>query len=265
MNSVYCVFPGGKFKALTLSYDDNSPESNRKLMEIFRKYSIKATFFLNSGLYPDDDDRWEIKSMYEGFEVACHTRTHPTIARCPVTEVIDQILGDRKALEAAVGYPVRGLSYPNRSMSPEITSLLPLTGIRYAREGETTGNFGLPQDLLHWKGTCHHNQNLLEKADEFISLFKWQYLYLFYVWGHSFEFARDGNWDMMEEFCRKVGGRDDVWYCTNIEYVDYMEAFKRLQFAADNSFVFNPNAMDVFILVNGQNTVKIPGGHTVRL
>ena len=137
---------------------------------------------------------------------------------------------------------------------------LPLAGIRYAREGETTGTFALPQDLYHWKGTCHHNDNLLKRTDEFISLFKHQYLYLFYVWGHAFEFERDGNWDLIEAFAEKAGGRDDIWYCTNIEYVDYMEAFRRLQFAADNSFVYNPSAMDVYVIVDGKTTVRIPGG-----
>lgn len=265
MKSVFCVFPGGKFKALTMSYDDNTPDANRKLIGIFRKYGIRATFHLNSGLFPADTDWKKVKELYEGFEISCHTQHHPTIARCPITEVIEEITGDRKALEAVAGYPVRGLSYPNRSMSSEITALLPLTGIRYAREGETTGNFRLPDDLYHWKGTCHHNDRLLELGDEFLGLFKSQYQFLMYVWGHAFELERDNAWGMMEEFCRKMGGRDDIWYCTNIEYVDYMEAFKRLQFACDNSFVYNPSAMDVYIRVDMKDIVCIPGGKQVYL
>ena len=40
---------------------------------------------------------------------------------------------DRIALEKLVGYPVRGLSYPNGSHSPEIRTMLPMVGIRYSR------------------------------------------------------------------------------------------------------------------------------------
>ena len=40
-------FPGGKSKALTLSYDDGC-QSDRKMIEILDRYGIKATFNLNS-------------------------------------------------------------------------------------------------------------------------------------------------------------------------------------------------------------------------
>ena len=35
MNKVYCCFPGGKHKALTMSYDDGRLE-DRRLIEIFK-------------------------------------------------------------------------------------------------------------------------------------------------------------------------------------------------------------------------------------
>lgn len=106
MNKVYCCFPGGKHKALTMSYDDGRVE-DRRLIEIFNRNGIRGTFHLNSGLWEDDERRIhpeEIADLYRGHEVACHTATHPTIARCPITEVADEILRDRAALEARTGY-----------------------------------------------------------------------------------------------------------------------------------------------------------------
>ena len=85
MNRVYCCFPGGKHKALTMSYDDGRTQ-DRRLIDIFNQNGIKGTFHLNSGLF-DRGDRVlpeEIPSLYQGHEVACHTVTHPTIARCPL-------------------------------------------------------------------------------------------------------------------------------------------------------------------------------------
>ena len=45
MNRVYYCFPGGKHKALTLSYDDGRIQ-DRKLVEIFNRYGLRATFNL---------------------------------------------------------------------------------------------------------------------------------------------------------------------------------------------------------------------------
>lgn len=91
-------------------------------------------------------------------------------------------------------------------------------------------SFAMPENFLEWNPTCHHNKNLLELGQQFVDLFKKQYLYMMYVWGHSYEFTNQNNWELMEDFCKLVGGRDDIWYATNIEIVDYLDAAKRLQY-----------------------------------
>ena len=178
---------------------------------------------------------------------------------------MNEVLEDRKALEKLTGYPVRGLSYPNGSLSQDIETMLPLAGIRYSRVVGNSDSFALPENPYRWMATCHHNHNLLQLGEQFNALFKRQYLYLMYVWGHSYEFDQQGNWDLMEDFCRLAGGREDVWYCTNIEFMDCMDDYRRLQFAADNSFVYNPNIRDCWISVNDAEAIVIPAGQTVRL
>ena len=130
--------------------------------------------------------------------------------------------------------------------------------------GDSYG-FELPDNLYEWKATCHHNHRLLELGEQFCSLTKKQYLYMMYVWGHSYEFGRDNNWAIMEKFCEMTGHRDDIWYATNIEYVSYMEAAKRLVYAYDLSFVYNPSAMSVWICVNNDNYIEVKGGTQVDL
>ena len=272
MRTIYKCFPGGKFKAVTMSYDDGR-EADRRLIKILNKNGIKGTFHLNSGIIEKDEslinDEFgkriqvkDIKKLYEGHEVSAHTSTHPTIERCPITQVVTQVVEDRKALEDIVKYPVRGLSYPNGSYSEEIKKMLSHVGIEYSRVVGNSHNFELPKNLYEWKATCHHNQNLDENAEKFLSLNKKQYLYLFYVWGHSYEFDRDNNWNLIENFCKKVGKKHDVWYATNIEIVDYLKAFDNLQFSMDGSFVYNPSFKEVCISVD--NIIyEIKGGETV--
>lgn len=246
-----------------MSYDDGKL-ADRKLVSIFNKYGIKGTFHINSGLFSDTEriQKDEIKKLYEGHEVACHTLTHPTIERCPLPLVAKQVLEDRKALEEIVGYPVRGLSYPNGSYTEEIKQLLPALGIAYSRIVGSTDAFGMPRDYYEWQSTCHHNHNLLKNGENFVSLSKTQYLYMMYVWGHSYEFDRDNNWVMMEDFCKLVGGKEDTWYATNIEIVDYMDAADRVQYSIDDTFAYNPSAISIWVSVAGEK-YEIPAGKTV--
>lgn len=266
LKTIYICFPQGKHKVLTMSYDDGKIY-DRRLIEIFNQYGIKGTFHLNSGLMESDEERIQLKeipTLYAGHEVACHTYTHPTIERCPAAQVIQQIIEDRKCLEDAVGYPVRGLSYPNGSFSPEIKALLPACGIEYSRIVGSTDAFSMPHDLYEWTSTCHHSHNLMQNAEAFAALSKTQYLYMMYVWGHSYEFPRDNIWDLIESFCAFIGRRDDIWYATNIEIVDYMNAAKNLKFTARADRVYNPSALPVWISVDG-TIHKIDGGRTVCL
>lgn len=211
MHTIYNCYPNGKFKALTMSYDDGR-EFDRRLVDIFNKNEIKGTFHLNSGLTetPSHIKASEIKELYSGHEVSTHTVTHPTIIRCSDEYITRQILEDRENLEKIVGYPVRGLSYPNGSYNPEIKDMLKYLGIEYARVTGSTDNFNIPNDFYEWKATCHHTHNLMENAEAFVKLYKKQYLYLMYVWGHSFEFDRDNNWELIEKFCSYVRHKDDT-------------------------------------------------------
>lgn len=263
---VYICFPGGKHKILTMSYDDGKLQ-DRRLVAVFNKYGIKGTFHLNSGLFEQDIrlKPEEITTLYTGHEIACHTLTHPTIARCPLSSVVNEIAQDRINLERILHRPVLGLSYPNGSYSREIEDMLPALGIKYSRIVGDSDSFDLPSNLYEWKATCHHNHNLLKLGEQFAALNKSQYLYMMYVWGHSYEFERDNNWELIETFCKLMGGREDIWYATNLEYVSYMEAARQLVYAYDLSFVYNPTATSIWIAINGKNYLEIPAGTQVDL
>jgi peptidoglycan/xylan/chitin deacetylase (PgdA/CDA1 family) len=265
MRTIYFCYPGGKHKALTMSYDDGRSE-DRRLVSIFNANGIKGTFNLNSGLSGDGAKipQAEWAELYRGHEIACHTLTHPTLERCPTEHVALQVLEDRKALERVTGYPVRGLAYPNGSHSPAIKALLPALGIAYARVVANGESFAQVTDPFEWKPTCHHDHRLSELGDEFLALRKTQYLYLMSVWGHSYEFAQKGNWDAIESFCGKMAFKDDVWYATNIEVIDNADACRRMRVAADGSFAHNPSAASVWLSVDG-SIVEVPGGAKVDL
>ena len=210
---VYVCFPEGKAKALTMSYDDGKIQDER-LVSIFNRYGIRGTFNLNygmidkEGLIPPRIKSSRINELYAGHEIATHTMTHPTIARCPMTEVAEEILADRKGLEQITGRIIRGHAYPNGSYNEEIKQLFRQLGIAYARVVEPAADFTLPTDPLEWHPTCHHDApDLMEKAEFFAEFKKKQYLKLMYVWGHSYEFDNHDNWNVIEDFCAYMS-----WY-----------------------------------------------------
>jgi len=246
-----------------MSYDDGRV-ADRRLVSIFNKNGIKGTFHLNAGLMERGDHITadEAKELYVGHEISCHTFTHPTIARCPNELIIQQVMEDRKKLEDIAGYPVRGLSYPNGSHDKRIRELLPFCGIEYSRTVGGTGGYSIPEDFLAWTATCHH-RDCMKYAQAFVELHKRQYLYMLYVWGHSYEFDNNNNWELIEQFCEFIGKRDDIWYATNIEIVDYLKACNNLKYSASCDFVYNPSVQTVWLEVDGK-IVEVKGGTQVN-
>lgn len=145
---IYRTFPEGKAKALTLSYDDGK-HADRRLVALLNKYGIKGTFNLNYGLMqqPERIELEEVAELYKGHEVSTHTYTHPTIARCPATQIYREIVEDKKGWESVVGHPVRGHAYPNGSFSEEVKAIFKSVGIAYARTVCETVDRGFNQDF----------------------------------------------------------------------------------------------------------------------
>jgi len=265
VRQVYICWPGGRYKAVTFSYDDGK-HADRRLVEVFNKNGIKGTFHINAGLF-DDPNRIpasEVSELYRGHEISAHTWKHPTIARCPLDQVALQVLEDRRALERFTDYPVCGLSYPNGSFNADIISMLPGLGIRYGRMVGGTGGFAIPEDPYRWVSTCHHSDRLVERTSEFLSLFKSQYLYWFSIWGHAWEFDRDDNWADIEDVCARLGADDEVWSATVLEAFDYLAAAKRARFSVDLDRIYNPTGISLSFSVDGRAVVAGPGA-TVRI
>ncbi len=263
--TVEFYYPQGKTKALTFSYDDGQIH-DRRLVSIFNKYKVKATFHINSGQvgHPDFITREEVRELYKGHEVACHGVEHRYPTHLPKELLINEIWEDRKKLEEWTGQIITGLSYAFGELGNSVVDTLKSLGIQYARTVNSTGGFSMPTDFMRWNPTCHHNGNIIDKAGAFLNMPGYMRLPLFYVWGHSFEFARENNWELIEQFCELVAFKEDTWYTTNIDYMNYVTAMRSLIFSTDASRVFNPSAFSVW-LGAGEDITELKPGETVRL
>lgn len=266
-------FPNARLKALTLSYDDGV-RSDARFMEILDKHGLKCTFNLNSGLYPAEDSPHRRLSrnasieLYKNspHEVAVHGLTHPFLERLAAANIAYEIIKDRESLENDFECIVRGMAYPYGTYSDEVVETLKACGIVYARTTKSTESFDIPTDWLRMPATCHHkNPRLMELAKVFVEKSTVRKkAQLFYLWGHTYEFDNDDNWNVIEEFAEYMGGREEIWYATNIEIFEYIEDFNRLIFSVDAMRVKNPTARTLWFYF-GKKEFSINPGETIYL
>lgn len=268
-------FPGNVFRALTFSYDDGT-RADVRLVSIMKKYGFHGTFNLNSGCFSkrNGDNRLsaeEAKELYVGddIEVAVHGLYHRFLQELHPTAMCYEVMKDRENLESVFGGIIRGMAYAYGTYNDAAVEVLKNSGIAYSRTTVSTEKFDIPHDWLRMPATCHHkNPRLFELADAFLAPMPEQIWHrkprLFYVWGHSYEFDRDNNWEIIEKFGEKIGGRDDVWYATNIEIYDYVKAYESLITSCDAKLVYNPSAIEVFVYEDGVDYCIKPG-ETVKL
>ena len=268
-------FPDFKRKAVTLSYDDGTPDDKR-LLETINRYGLKCTFNINSELFPavpGEGYRLTRDEIYDMLadsphEVAVHGAKHLCLTEVDKAMATRDVLVDRENLEKMFDRLVQGMAYANGAFDDDVVQILKDCGIHYARTTISTEKFDVPTDWLRMPTTCRHkNPRLLELAKEFVEADEHWYHWanramLLNVWGHSVEFAQEDNWNVLEEFCELVGGRDDIWYATNGEIYDYVQAYNRLEFSADGNRIYNPTNMDVYLHYFKQN-VLVPKGQTI--
>lgn len=273
MYYTFLRFPEFRRKAVTLSYDDGS-RCDKQLIEIMNRYGLRGTFNLNTGLEPMGR-RMTHEELIELFsdsphEVAIHGARHYSLPEVDVAAATKDVLTDRENLERMFGRIVKGMAYANGSTNEQVIQILKNCGVKYARTGQSTGDFRLPEDWYRMPGTCHHDSpRLMDLAKEFVERTDTNYPWanwpmLFYLWGHSYEFEDNNNWEVIEEFASYVGNRPDIWYATNGEIYDYVQDFKRLEYSVDGKMIANPTSTGVYLYHYGRN-VFVPAGETVTL
>ena len=260
------IFPGGKRRIVTFSYDDGNVNDIR-LVELLNRYGVKGTFHLNAVNYLgiSGEEKLSIRRRYEGHEISCHTVHHGWPARMPVQSVVRETLEDRRVLEEIAGYPVIGMSYPSNSFSPAAVEAIRSCGIVYSRCANSAGSMELPQDFLRWIPTCHHRDALalcpgfLERLDS-----EWAQP-LFYIWGHSHELRTEEDWAYMDKLVSTLAGNDKIWYATSLEIWEYMTAQRALRISVDEHTFMNPTNIDLWVERDKKDVIRIPAGKTVAV
>ena len=176
---------------------------------------------------------------------------------------IELLYEGQKELEDVFGKgKIRGFVWPygaqaNQFLKDYISGCGMFYGMRAVGSPKENEDFSLPKDRMAWVYNAYH-KNVLEMGSKFDAYeddgtLKWL---CFGV--HSHDFENEGNWCDLEEFASKYGNRkDDFYYATNAEIFDYEDAIKSVVIT-ENS-VYNPSKIDLYIKINGKNTVLKAG------
>lgn len=241
-------------KYFTVSFDDGL-EQDKKTLEMMRKYGIKGTFNLNSGLLGQkadikymgkygmasaekgmrkrgfwkfaDSDRIpadEIRQVYEGMELATHSVHHVDLSKLSAGELQEELLQDREALQQYTDLPVVGHAFPFGKTSASVEQALKDNGFLYARSvmsEKAKRGFAFPENPMNFKPTIWHIEDGLEKlVDQFIVAEPTDGDMLFYLWGHGYEFdfaSLKGLRNTYERIFDKIASHDEIVKCTNAE------------------------------------------------
>lgn len=274
------LFPEGKKKCLTFSYDDGVTQ-DRHLVALFNQYHLKATFNLNSGCFGkcapangfskpvthNKIEASEVSALYQGHEIAIHTRNHPHLETLSSETIAYEIRSDREHLEKLAGYPITGMAYPFGTYNNLVLEELKKAGIQYSRTIQSTKNFSIPQNFLCWHPTCHFGDpDMKILTEQFLTSEQTppNNLKLFYIWGHSYELDGNDTWEELEHFCKTISFQKDIWYATNIEFFTYQTALNRLIFSENKKIVQNPSALPIWFAIH-HTTFCINGGEILHL
>lgn len=223
-------------KIITFSYDD-APIYDIKLVELFNRHNIKATFNINSGKAIDalvKNNFWHIpydklQEIYSGHEIASHTLSHRNLTKLSDEEMFAEISLDIKNLEIMIKDDVKGLAYPYGQYDKRIISYAKKSKLKYCRTANSTHSFNPPASYFEWNPTCHHDYPEINKLIDKFLCCNSETVKVLYIWGHSNEFEQNGNWEHIETICKKISNIKNILYMTNIDTLNYLNQISFLK------------------------------------
>lgn len=262
------LYPGGKSKAVSFSYDDGVIQDVR-FVELLNRYGLKGTFNLNYGLLrqnftwqhecgmtvrriPED----QVAAVYEGHEVASHSYSHPYFDNASEAEILKELGADKYFLERLFGREVSGFATPFYYYSDGMAECVRHCGFEYARISEESNDYSIPADFYRWRGSKFHWD---EDLEEFVRIFLEtdRELALCQIVGHSYDLDVLNLWDTMDDICRRVSKNQDVWAATHIELVRYLRNMAKARIT--DREILNESNAELWFLIDESLVCLHPG------
>ena len=203
---------------------DDGTIYDKKVIAIFNKYNIRATFNLNSGL---EDFVWykdwlevrrlklnDNKNIYDGHEVASHSLTHPFLTSLSDEDVYREVKEDIDNLRNIFNRDIKTFSFPFDGYDERTINIIKSLGITHIILPAIDDSFLYPVDTYHIKVTSWNVDDALYKVKRFIEDTQAEvFIYL----SHSYDYEYDNSYDKLEELCKIVTTQKDIKIITMSE------------------------------------------------
>ena len=190
---------------------DDGTIFDKKVIDIFNKYGIRATFNLNSGL---QDYVWykdwlevrrlnlkENKHIYKGHEVASHSLTHPFLTSLSDEDVYHEVKEDIDNLKNTFGCDIKSFSFPFDGYDERTINIIKGLGITHIILPAIDDSFHYPVDTHHIKVTSWNIDDALAKVKRFIEDKDAEvFIYL----SHSYDYEYENSYDKLEKLCKTI-------------------------------------------------------------
>ncbi len=101
--------------SVCITFDDGCETDLIAAAPVLREFGFKATFYLTAGFLgtPGYLNASQVRDLdAQGFQVGCHSMTHPYLSDLPEPELKREILDAKLHIEEIVGHPIEHFSCP---------------------------------------------------------------------------------------------------------------------------------------------------------
>ncbi len=139
-------------QSIILSFDDGYADFYTGAFPALQKRGMRAVAFVISGFVDDADNRYltsdQVREIFAGgIEIGAHSVTHPNLTKLEPTELQEELLQSRFALEKLLGDRVTAVAYPSGEYSDNVVAMSTFVGYRFGVTTET-GTARLSDDHL---------------------------------------------------------------------------------------------------------------------
>jgi peptidoglycan/xylan/chitin deacetylase (PgdA/CDA1 family) len=137
---------------VALTFDDGpSPTYTKQILDILKKYNIKATFFMvgvNAEKYPDT-----VKMVLaEGHAIDSHSLTHPMLTKINDAELHKEVIRPSEIIEKIIGIKPVCLRYPFGASNEHVRAVIREAGMTPTSMGFNSFDYDRPgtEKIVSW-------------------------------------------------------------------------------------------------------------------
>lgn len=198
-------------KYFIFSIDDGTV-FDKEIIDIFHKHNVAATFNLNSGLgdfvwYKEDHPihRFplsQIKEIYEGFDIASHSLTHPHLTMCPSEVIHHEVSNDIDNLSKIFKKEIKTFAFPFEDYDERTIEIIKnIENISLIRISKIHPGFAMDFDRYHISITTWKLDEVDGLLDDFIKDDDAQiFIYVF----HGYDYGLTNRYEELEQLILKI-------------------------------------------------------------